>query len=257
MPVKHIHTSPAPGYFVQICAACSAEHTISFDRAGQKAKTGPVVLEVGDTLVIRVDLREPVSITFAAGDFPNLARVTAAELAARLNRAVPGIVARDDAGGLLIESATLGEASRLEIVGGTARGRLGFTTDERADPCVSRPVLGVSALDGKLHDKNIIAVRRCNDCGANECLVRTFDVAPDEAAGTFLGQHRKSVNALAEHCKACGWSDPHVAAFHAAETARPHDVHHGLVAALSTAMSPDLSAAPANAVQHVGGGHDS
>ena len=47
--------------------------------------------------------------------------VTAAQLAAKLHAVLPGVQAIDDAGGLLIESATTGDASRIEILGGTAR----------------------------------------------------------------------------------------------------------------------------------------
>jgi hypothetical protein len=220
---------------IQTCAGCGGEHTISFDRAGQKAKTGPVTLEVGDTLVICIDTAEPAAVTFGAGDFPNFARVTAAQLAARLSAAVPGLRATDDAGGVLIESASTGAQSRLEIVGGTARSALGFVTD-RADPCISRPVLGIGSADGTLKDENIIALRRCSDCGANECLVRTLDPTPGDLDGTHFKEHRRSVNSLAEHCKASGWCHPAVAMRHAAETARAHDVDHAF---------PDLPSTPA------------
>jgi hypothetical protein len=224
MPIKHISTSPSPGHLVQVCAGCGAEHTVSFDRGAQKAKTGPIALTVGDTLVVGVDGAPAVSVTFTVNDFSSFTEVTAAELAAKLNQALPGMVARDDAGGLLIESATLGEASRIEIVGGTAREALGFPADGQMDPCVSRPVLGISAGNNNMHDKNVIALRRCNDCGANECLVRTYDVAPTEVDGTFLKEHRRTVNALAEHCKTCGWSHPELVAHHGAERTRPRDI---------------------------------
>jgi hypothetical protein len=209
---------------VQICAVCGAEHTISFDRGGQKAKTGAVALKRGDTLVIRVDDAAPTTLTFKAGDFADFAHVTAAELAAKLNTATSALRARDDHGGLLIESATTGEASRIQIDGGTARVALGFPVDGTTDPCVGRPLLGVSVGADRLCDPNVIALRRCNDCGANECLMRTFDVAPKSLAGTHFAEHRKVVNALAEHCKASGWSHPHVADDHAAETSNPPDL---------------------------------
>jgi hypothetical protein len=209
---------------VQVCAVCGAEHTISFDRGAQKARTGAVALELGATLVIRVDDAAPTTVTFNAGDFPDFTRVTAAELAAKLNAATSALRARDDHGGLLVESATTGEASRIEVVGGTARVALGFPVNGPADPCVRRPLLGVSVGADRLCDPNVIALRRCNDCGANECLMRTFDVAPKSLAGTHLAEHRKAVNALAEHCKASGWSHPHVAADHAAETSKPQDL---------------------------------
>jgi hypothetical protein len=225
MPIKRMTTNPAPGHLVHVCAACGAEHRISLDRGAQKARTGPVALQVGDTLTVRVDASAPVTVTFAAGDFPDFRRVTAAELAAKLHQALPSAIASDDAGGLLVESATTGLESRIEIVGGSARAALGFATDGRIDPCVSRPVLGISLGPEPIQDPNVLALRQCNDCGANECLVRTFDAAPPALAGTHFHEHRRAVNALAEHCKARGWSHPEVAAHHAAETARPVDIH--------------------------------
>jgi hypothetical protein len=225
MPIKRMIPTPEPGHIVHVCAGCGAEHRISLDRGAQKAKTGPVALQVGDTLVVRVDGGTPVTVTFAAGDFPEFSRVTAAELAAKLQRALPGAIANDDAGGLLIESARTGDVSCIEIVDGTARSALGFAVDGRSDPCPGRPVLGISFGHGQMQDPSVLALRRCNDCGANECLVRTFDAAAPELDGTHFKEHRKAVNALAEHCKAQGWSHPDLAAYHAAETARPVDLH--------------------------------
>src|SRR5258707_1027683 len=108
MPIKRMTVTPAPGYLLHRCAGCGAEHRISFDRAGQKAKTGPVALGVGDTLAVCIDGAAPVVLTFGRDDFPDFARVTAAQLAAKLNAALPGVQALDDAGGLLIESASTG-----------------------------------------------------------------------------------------------------------------------------------------------------
>ena len=225
MPIKQIDTTAAPGHMIHICAACGAEHKISFDRGAQKTKRGPFQLRAGDTLVVRVDNAAPATAVFGAADFPNFARVTAAELAARLNAALPGIQAHDDAGGVLIESASAGQESCVQIVDGTARSTLGFPTDGREDPCHTRPVLGISIGEGQIIDKDIIVLRRCNDCGANECLVRTFDAAPAHLVGTHFHEHRQAVNSLAEHCKAQRWSHPAVAEHHAAETAAPLDLH--------------------------------
>jgi hypothetical protein len=228
MPIKSISRLPDPGHLIQMCAGCGAEHRISLNRGAQKAKTGPVALQVGDTLVVRIDARPPATVTFAAGDFSDFSRITAAELAAKLHRAFPGVVASDDAGGLLIESATTGPESRVEITGGSARAALGFATNGNVDPCPGRPVLGISFGPGQMQDPSVLALRRCNDCGANECLVRTFDAIAPELDGTHVKEHRRAVNTLAEHCKACGWSHPDVAAHHAAETARPANIHAAL-----------------------------
>jgi hypothetical protein len=195
------------------------------NRGAQKAKTGPVSLHAGDTLEIRVDAQPPATVTFTASDFADLARVTAAELAHVVQRALPGVIVSDDSGGLLIESATTGPNSRIEIVGGSARAALGFPTNGAADPCHGPPVLGVSFGPEQLQDPNILALRRCNNCASNECLVRTFEAIGAELSGTYVAEHRRIVNTLAEHCKACGWSHPDVAAHHAAETKKPVDIH--------------------------------
>jgi hypothetical protein len=229
MPIRSMTTTPAPGHLVQICAACGAEHVISFDRGAQKSRTGPFALELGDTLTVKVDTAAPVALALAPGDFLDLGSVTAAQLAAVLNASIPGIQARDDDGGVLIESATTGAGSRIEITGGTARAALGFATGGRIDLCLSRPVLGISHGDAPdaMKNKDVLVLRRCNDCGSHENLIRTFDAAPPEHDGTFFAEHRKAVNALAEHCKARGWSHPGVAADHAAETTRPADIDEG------------------------------
>ena len=229
MPIKNINTTTAPGYMVHICAACGAEHKVSFDRGAQKTRTGPFQLKAGDTLVLRVDATAPATVAFAAGDFPDFGHVTAAQLASKLNAGMPGIQAHDDAGGVLIESAAVGEASRVQIVDGTARDALGFATDVHGASCHFRPVLGISIGAGQIVDKDILALRRCNDCGANECLIRTFDAAPAHLDGTHFTEHRKAVNALAAHCKSRGWSHPDVAEQHAAELVQPVDVHATLL----------------------------
>lgn len=225
MPIKLISASPGPGYLIQQCAGCRAEHRISLNRGAQKAKTGPIRLRAGDTLEIRVDAQPPAMVTFTAGDFADLARATAAELAPVVQRAVPGVSAADDSGGLLIESATTGPDSRIEIIGGSARAALGFPTNGATDPCHGPPVLGVSFGPEQLQDPNILALRRCNNCGSNECLVRTLEAIGAELSGSYVAEHRRIVNTLAEHCKACGWSHPDVAAHHAAETKKPVDIH--------------------------------
>src|SRR5688572_16472101 len=109
MPIKSMTTTPQPGHLVHSCAACGAEHRISLDRAGRKSRTGPFVLAVGSTLIVRVDHEPPITVTFELGDAADFACVTAEELATKLNAAVTGVQVMDDAGGVLIESASTGE----------------------------------------------------------------------------------------------------------------------------------------------------
>lgn len=236
MPIKSLTAT----HLVQVCAACGAEHTISFDRGAQKTKPGPFNLAVGDTLELKVDAAAPVSVTFTAGDFPDVSAVTAAELATKLAVAISGISARDDSGGCLIESASSGSASRIEVTGGTARAALGFPADGSVDPCLTRPVIGVAA--GVQKDPNVIVLRRCG-CGANECLIRTFDAAPMELEGTHFSDHRNAVNALAKHFSVQGWSNPDLAAIYAAETRAPVDIHVGFPT-VPIELSPPLKSGP-------------
>lgn len=226
MPIKSITTTPAPGFLIQVCAACGAEHKISFGRGAQKTKKGPFVLQVGSTLEVAVDGGAPQTVAFAAGDFPDFGAVATSQLITKLATALVGIVAEDDAGGCLIESQSTSPQSKIEITGGTARAALGFPTNGGMEPNPGRPVLGVSSgsVGSRIQDKNIIALRRCSDCGANECLVRTFDVSPAEYNGTHFAEHRRAVNSLAQHFKAQGWSHPDVASEHATETRGPPDM---------------------------------
>lgn len=232
MPIKSLTDS----HFVQVCAVCSAEHTIAFDRAGQKTKKGPFALKIGDTLEVKVDAALPVTVTFAEGDFPDFSAVTPDQLAKKLAAAVAGIAAREDGGGSLIESATTGAASRVEVTGGSARAALGFPTDGRGDVGVTRPVLGVAA--GPQMDPNVVALRRCGNCGANECLIRSFDAAPAKLDGSHFAEHRKAVNTLAQHFKAQGFLHPALAAIHETETRVPVDIHPALTAAPITLSVP-------------------
>lgn len=224
MPIKSLTDT----HFVQTCAVCGAENMIAFDRGAQKTKKAPFVLKIGDTLDIKVDAALPVTVTFAAGDFPDLGAITATDLATKLAKAISGISAREDGGGCLIESVATGAASRIEITGGSARAALGFTTDARVDLGVTRPVLGVAA--GPQMDPNVIALRRCGNCGANECLIRSFDAAPAELAGSHFAEHRKAVNTLAQHFKVQGFLHPELAAIHETDTRVPVDIHAALSA---------------------------
>lgn len=223
MPIKRLSVSGAGDcVLIQRCAVCGAEHSISFDRAAAKSKTGPFVLRAGDTLAVELDGETTLTAALAADSALDFSSVTAAQLASAWQPQLPGARLRDDAGGLLMESKRTGPESGVRIVGGTCAEALGFAV-ERADPCSGRPVLGVD-LGGDHHDANVIALRRCHDCGSHECLVRTFDrAAPDHPADHFH-QHRFAVNALAQHCKRQGWSHPACAGHHAVEAHEPPDI---------------------------------
>jgi hypothetical protein len=229
MPIKHLVADATGGTLVQICAGCGAEHTISLNRGGLKSKTGPYSFSADVTLVVRIDRAVPQTITIRTAAFSNPAGVTAAELALHLREQLPAARVCDDAGGVLIDSATIGEHSHVEVVSGSACAPLGFHLHGDGALGCGRLVLGVQ-IDATMHDPNVIALRRCNDCGANECLVRTFDTAPVEHHNTHFQRHRCAVNALAQHARAHGWSHPALVAHHAAETHEPPDIDHSFPA---------------------------
>ncbi|HET9621791.1 MAG TPA: hypothetical protein VFP84_10510, partial [Kofleriaceae bacterium] len=118
MPIKRLCSDPDDGKLIQVCAGCGAEHTISLNRAGQKSKTGPFALHDGDTLIVQIDAAPARTATFASGASTSVAAISAAQLADAFRAQLPGTRICEDAGGLLIESRTSGETSRVEILGG-------------------------------------------------------------------------------------------------------------------------------------------
>jgi hypothetical protein len=223
MPIKHLVADATGGTLVQTCANCGSEHTVSLNRGGLKSKTGPYSLTADVTLVVRIDRAAPQTITIPSSAFSTPTAVTAAELAQYIREQLPTARVSDDAGGVLLESATTGEKSHVEVVSGSACALLGFHVSGGDVLECGRPVLGVQ-IDDTVRDPNVIALRRCCDSGANECLVRTFDTTPIEHHNTRFHKHRCMVNALAQHARAQGWSHPALAAHHAAEAHVPHDI---------------------------------
>jgi hypothetical protein len=243
MPLKTIDLTTAPGFVVQTCACCHCEHRVSLDRGGTDTKEGPFNIPVGSTLDVRIDGQAtPQTVTFGAGDFPDFTAVTAAQLRDKLNAVLVGATAvlNLDGHAVTIESDATGDMSRVEITGGSARDALGFLTDGIANPCPCRPVLGKD-LGGGLKAKDIICIRRCA-CGAQEQLLRTWDVCDPKYAGTHHYEHRRAVNALAVYFKSQGWLDPAVAADINAETSDPPDRAPGLSGTVLSIPPPRAAA---------------
>jgi hypothetical protein len=207
----------------QECVVCGSVHTIPLKQGVSKSKKEPYALLDGDTLEIKVDgAATPQVITFAADDFVTITAATAAEVVAKINASLTGAAADADNGAVRIVSASSARGtSSVEVSGGTARDKLGF--DGR--PCGAR-VLGVTIGTGasKHTAPDTIDLPHCPDCGSKECLVRTWDTVPPEHAASIHGRHRKVVNALAEHLKGHGFSDPDAKVIHDAETASPPDI---------------------------------
>ncbi len=218
MPIKTIDLSSAPGFLIDVCLNCGIEHRIRLDRGAVETKAEPFALDDGATLEVSVDGSAPATITFKTADAASLGAAKAAEIVAKLQALGSVQITVTKAATVIIESASVGAASRIEVTGGTARKALGFF-DDTADPCPGRPTLGMKSQRTNL---DIIAFRRCG-CGTHETVNRTWDVAPATLAGTQFYEHRRAVNYLSEHFKKKGWVHPDLAAVYQAEATAPPD----------------------------------
>ena len=207
----------------QECAACGAIHVIPLKQGCSKSKKGPYTLSPGDTLEVKIDGQSsPQVVTFTAGDFAAIGSALASEVAAKIDSMLSGGSADADEDAVRIVSSSIQAAtSAVEVVGGTAQGKLGF--DGRRS---GARLLGVTKGTGtnKQTAADTIDLPHCPDCGAKECLVRTWDTAPEEVADTPHAKHRRAVNALAQHLKSQGRSDPDAKIKHDAEGAGPPDI---------------------------------
>jgi predicted nucleic acid-binding Zn ribbon protein len=206
----------------QECLTCGGIHTIPLRQGYSKSRKEPYVLADGDTLEVKVDGGAPQIATFRAADFADIAAAVASEVAAKLNTRLAGAAGDVDGGAIRIVSAsTAALTTAVEVTGGTARDRLGF--DGRR--CGAR-LLGVTKGQGsfKRTASDTIDLPHCHDCGSKECLVRTWDTAPVEVGNMLTARHRRVVNALAEHLKELGHSDPDSREAHGAEKRRPPDI---------------------------------
>lgn len=206
----------------QECLTCGGVHTIPLRQGYSKSRKEPHGLADGDTLEVKVDgAAAPQIVTFAAGDFANLAAALASEVAAKIGAAIAGATADVDGGAVrIVSGSTVPGTTAIEITGGTARDKLGF--DGRRN---GARILGVTKGQGafKRTAADTIDLPHCPECGSKECLVRTWDTAPIEVADKLHAMHRRVVNALAEHLKGLGHSDPDARQTHEAEKTRPPD----------------------------------
>lgn len=207
----------------QECLTCGGIHTIPLRQGYSKSRKEPYVLADGDTLEVKVDgAVAPQVVTFRAADFVSIGAALASEVAAKINATIAGAAADVDGAAVRILSAsTAPEATSIEVTGGTARGKLGF--DGRR---YGARMLGVTKGQGafKRTAADTIDLPHCPDCGSKECIVRTWDTAPPEVADKLTARHRRVVNALAEHLKGLGNSDPDAKQTHDAETRAPSDI---------------------------------
>jgi hypothetical protein len=219
MPIQRVDST----IIEQICAGCGAVHAIPIKQASIKARRGPYGLSPGDTLELEID-GKPETITFTARELAaeamTLATAAAAVTAARL--ATASVDADRDALRIISRSVGLGVSS-IRITGGTAKDKLGLDDREH------RPIrLGVSkgSGDAQRTAPDTIDLPHCPECGAKECLVRTWDRAPAELADSFFAQHRRAVNALAQHLLVEGFAAPEALAVQTAANEAPPDIDH-------------------------------
>jgi hypothetical protein len=206
----------------QECLTCGGLHTIPLRQGYSKSRKEPYALSDGDTLEVKVNGGAPQLVTFAAADFADIAAARASEVVAKLNTVLAGAAADVDGGAIRIVSASTGAlGTAIELSAGTGREKLGF--DGRR---YGARLLGVTKGQGafKRTATDTIDLPHCPDCGSKECLVRTWDAAPVEVGNMLTARHRRVVNALAEHLKDLGHSDPDSREAHRAEKRRPPDV---------------------------------
>ena len=217
MPIQRVDSTTLE----QICAGCGAVHAIPLKQASIKARKGPYRLSLGDTLELEID-GEPQTIMFTAREVAAgaMTLATAAATAVTAQITTASVDADRDALRIISRSADFGVSS-IRVTGGTARDNLGLDGREH------RPIsLGVTkgAGDAPRTTLDTIDLPHCPECGAKECLVRTWDRAPDELADSFFAQHRRAVNALAQHLLVEGFAVPEALSMHAVALAAPPDI---------------------------------
>ena len=217
MPIQRVDSTTIE----QICAGCGAVHTIPIKQASIKARRGPYGLSPGDTLELEIDGKlETITFTARKIAAEAMTLATAAATATAAQLATASVDADRDAMRIISRSAGLG-ASSIRVTGGTAKDKLGLDGREH------RPIsLGVAKGSGDAQRTALdtIDLPHCPECGAKECLVRTWDRAPDEPADSFFAQHRRAVNALAQHLLVEGFAVPAALSMHAAARATPPDI---------------------------------
>jgi hypothetical protein len=219
MPIQRVDSTTLE----QVCAGCGAVHAIPLKQASIKARRGPYGLSPGDTLELEID-GKPETITFTAQEIAAEAMTlpTMAVTAAAAQLATASVDADRDALRIISRSSGFGISS-IRVTGGTARDKLGLDGGEH------RPItLGVTKGSGDAQRTAVdtIDLPHCPECGAKECLVRTWDRAPAELADSFFAQHRRAVNALAQHLLAEEFAVPDALAMQAAAHAAPPDIDH-------------------------------
>jgi hypothetical protein len=219
MPIQRVDSTTLE----QVCASCGAVHAIPIKQASIKARRGPYGLAPGDTLELEID-GMPETIVFTAREIAaeGVTLPAAVVAVAATQLATVDVDADRDALRIISRSVGLGVSS-IRVTGGTAKDKLGLDGREH------RPItLGVTKGSGDVARTAVdtIDLPHCPECGAKECLVRTWDRAPDELADSFFAQHRRAVNSLAQYLVVEGFAELAVLIRHAAAHSAPPDIDH-------------------------------
>lgn len=229
----------------QTCLNCGAGHRMPLKKGHAKSKKGPYTLVDGDTLEVKVDDEAtPQVITFVTADFADIGNALASEVATKFNAVLTGGAADTDDDGLrLMSNSIVMGTTSVEVTGGTAQSKLGFAS-QKAGPLKLGVTKGTGA--NKQTAVDTIDLPQCPECGAKESLVRTWDTLPPGFENSFHGMHRRAVNALAQHLKGQGFSDPDAKTKHDNEPGPPPDVEANFPAGPMNLPKPPPFGPPPN-----------
>lgn len=196
MPILSIDLSSGDGRITSRCAACGATRDIPLNRASVEAAPGDLSLDAAIEVDVVVDGGAPQRLRLPAGT------TTKSALRTKAAADLKGVQVRESETSVVIESATTGPNSTIELVprGGPQQR---FSPSEAR--VVRRPELG--AVEGNIVNEDAIPLPPCA-CGAQEFLIRSWDQAPARVQGTRFDQHRRAVNALAQHFIDQDWVHP-------------------------------------------------
>jgi flagellar hook-associated protein 1 FlgK len=119
-PAGRLRVAAEPGFGFDFSSRLDVDPddagSFGASRATLTSGAGPFALSDGDTLTLSVNGGAPVTVTFAAADFVNVAQATAEEVAAAIEAQAPGVLARARDGRLVLSSDASGAGSSLQVV---------------------------------------------------------------------------------------------------------------------------------------------
>ncbi|MBL8694368.1 MAG: flagellar hook-associated protein FlgK [Planctomycetes bacterium] len=151
----------------------------------------PYAVTDGSSLSVAVDGGSPQMITFSSGQFADISKATAEEIAAAINSQVTGATARVDHGRVVIASNTEGILSSIQIADGSGAPNavLGFsTTLDTGTKVGASPTLSGS-YTGAANDQWTFKADSDGTIGVTEGLtVGVYDAAGNRIATLEVGE---------------------------------------------------------------------